>query len=370
MSLETLKMRINYMGGDSLGRIKQQKLNSFYAALKKDYNSRPILTPLGEEFQALINDDNTKPDYDKRFVSVDFDAQLNPGDVFECTDDNTHWMIYLPDLVEIAYLKAEIIRCRYQLTIGENDYWIYFQGPTETAVRWNLKNNITWNDMNFSGTVYIQKTEETEKYFDRFTKLKIDGHRWQIKVVDTITVPGIIELEVQEYFDNLTEDIPEVKKMDNQTTIFGQTTVYPDSIVGYQIGDSLLNDSSKWTITDNNNVIILETQLNNKICKVHVKEKAEGFFNINYGETTLKINIDQPQEMINGDIEVYPYNKYHYIASNSQGQFSLKTNKAVILNQENGECDIEIIDGKKGFFELVYTINDQIYSILIKILSL
>jgi len=31
--------------------------------------------------------------------------------------------------------------------------------------------------MNFSGTVYIQKTEETEKYFDRFTKLKIDGHR-------------------------------------------------------------------------------------------------------------------------------------------------------------------------------------------------
>ena len=122
MSLETLKTRIDYLGGDSLNRIKQQKLKSFYAALKEDYNSRTILTPLGEEFQALINDDNTKSDYDKRYVSVDYAAQLRPGDVFECIDDQTHWMIYLQDLVEIAYFKAEIIRCRYQLTINNKNY--------------------------------------------------------------------------------------------------------------------------------------------------------------------------------------------------------------------------------------------------------
>lgn len=122
MSLQTLKTRVNYLGGDNLNRIKYQKLRSFYAALRNDYNSRTILTPLGEEFQALINDDNTKSDYDKRYVSVDFAAELNPGDVFECIDDNTHWMIYLQDLVEIAYLKAEIIRCRYQLTIDDTDY--------------------------------------------------------------------------------------------------------------------------------------------------------------------------------------------------------------------------------------------------------
>lgn len=142
MSLATMKSRIEYMGGDNIGRIKQQKLNSFKAALKNDYNSRPILTPLGEEFRCLINDDNTKSDYDKRYGSVSFDAQLQPGDVFECTDDHTHWMIYLQDLVEVAYLKAEIIRCRYQLTVNNTDYWIYFQGPTETEIRWNLKNDI------------------------------------------------------------------------------------------------------------------------------------------------------------------------------------------------------------------------------------
>ena len=80
-----------------------------------------IHTPLGEDFYALINDDNTKPDYDKRYISIDYAAQLKPGDVFECVDDETHWMVYLQDLVEIAYFKAEIIRCRYQIKIDNID---------------------------------------------------------------------------------------------------------------------------------------------------------------------------------------------------------------------------------------------------------
>lgn len=291
MSLETLKTRVNYLGGDSLNRIKQQKLKSFYAALKNDYNSRLIITPLGESFQALINDDNTKPDYDKRYISVDYAAQLSPGDVVECIDDNTHWMIYLQDLVEIAYFKSEIIRCRYQLTIDNTDYWIYFQGPTETAIRWNLKNSINWNDLNFSGTVYIKKDELTQDYFNRFTKLKIDGHTWQVKVVDTLTVPGIIELEVQEYFDSLTEDLIEVKLID----------------------------------TDNE---------------------------------------------ISGPQQVYPYENYHYSINNTNGRFSIDNDKAKIINQENGECEIEIISSKKGNFNLIYTVDEDIYTLSITILSL
>ena len=292
MSLQTLKTRVNYLGGDNLNRIKYQKLRSFYAALKNDYNSRTILTPLGEEFQALINDDNTKSDYDKRYVSVDFAAELNPGDVFECIDDNTHWMIYLQDLVEIAYLKAEIIRCRYQLTIDDTDYWIYFQGPTETTIRWNFKRDLNWNDLNLSGTVYIKKTEQTQDYFNRFTRLKIDGHTWQVKVVDTLTVPGIIELEVQEYFDSITEDLIEINHIDTQNEIIG------------------------------------------------------------------------PQQ-------VYPYESYIYNIDNTAGEFSLDNNKAKIINQENGQCEIEIITGKKGKFNLIYTENDETQYILpITILSL
>ena len=292
MSLKTLKTRVDYIGGNSLNRIKQQKLNSFHAALKEDYNSRPILTPLGEHFQVLINDDNTKSDSDKRYVSVDFSAGLGPGDVFECLDDGTHWMIYLQDLVEIAYFKSEIIRCRYQLTIDDTDYWIYFQGPTETAVRWNFKRGLNWNDLNFSGTVYIENNEQTKKFFNRFTKLKIDGHTWQVKVVDTLTVPGIIELEVQEYFDSLTEDLIEVTHTDVENEITG------------------------------------------------------------------------PQK-------VYPYENYQYSVENIGGTFSIDDDsKAKIINQENGWCEIEILSSKKGSFNLIYTIDENTYVLLITILSL
>ena len=137
MSLETLSTRLKYQGGDALGRINKQKLRSLQAALKNDYNSRLIKTPLNEFWPALINANTAglKPDYDRKYVSVEYDAKLEPGDVFEVLDDQTHWMVYLPLLTETAYLHSEIIRCRYTLTIDDEEYWIYFQGPTETDIR-------------------------------------------------------------------------------------------------------------------------------------------------------------------------------------------------------------------------------------------
>jgi hypothetical protein len=44
--MKTLAARLQYNGGDRLGRINKQKLNSFRAALKDDYQSRMIKTPL------------------------------------------------------------------------------------------------------------------------------------------------------------------------------------------------------------------------------------------------------------------------------------------------------------------------------------
>ena len=63
-----------------------------------------------------------KPDYDKKYLSVEFDSGLEAGDVFEVLDDGTHWMVYLPKLTETAYLRSEIIRCRYTLEIDGTSY--------------------------------------------------------------------------------------------------------------------------------------------------------------------------------------------------------------------------------------------------------
>jgi hypothetical protein len=207
-------------------------------------------------------------------------------------------MVYLQDLVEIAYFKSEIIRCRYQLIIDDTVYWVYFQGPTETAVRWNLKDNVNWNDLNFSGTIYIQRNEQTLDYFNRFTKIKIDGHTWQVKVVDTLTVPGIIELEIGEYYDSITEDLIEIN----------------------QVVDT--NDS-------------------------HIEYE------------------------ITGQQEVYPYESYVYSILDTGGEFIVdNTNKAKIIEQEDGQCKIEIISGRRGNFNLIYIKDELSYVLPITILSL
>ena len=49
MSIQTLGARLNYLGGDNMGRINQSKYMSFQAALKNDYNKRMI------KFKAMLN---------------------------------------------------------------------------------------------------------------------------------------------------------------------------------------------------------------------------------------------------------------------------------------------------------------------------
>ena len=96
MSMKTLAARLQYAGGDQLGRIKETKLRSLRAALKNSYNSRMIRTPKHAAWPCLLNKNLLKADYDREFISVEFASGLDAGDTFQCLDDGTHWMIYLP----------------------------------------------------------------------------------------------------------------------------------------------------------------------------------------------------------------------------------------------------------------------------------
>jgi hypothetical protein len=70
---------------------------------------------LGEESvrKALINPDKNKQDYDDKILSIDYAFGYNPGDVFLWVGTNTYWLVYLRELTEDAYFRAEIRRCKY-----------------------------------------------------------------------------------------------------------------------------------------------------------------------------------------------------------------------------------------------------------------
>ena len=364
MSIKTLAARVQYAGGDQIGRMNKQKLKSLQWALKNDYNTRMIKTPNKAAVPCLINAGNLKSDYDKKYISVEFSSGLEAGDTFEILDDGTHWMIYLPILTETAYLRSEIIRCRYQLEIDGDLYWIYFQGPTETDLRWFLKNQININELNLSGTIYIKNDEKTKHFFKRFTHIKIDGHVWEVQVTDPITVPGILELEVQEYYDNSIAELPEIKEVSGEyplNTIKGADVVKQDTIVGYSIDPRCYNKDISWKIENNPRVKLQEILENGKICKVKVYPGAVKTFDICYGEQKRTITIDWAKPIIQGPQEVYPYETHTYWikGENAKATFSIDSDLAEIIETGNDYCKVEIVSGKKGEFILYCTPEGQ-----------
>lgn len=364
MSIKTLAARVQYAGGDQIGRINKQKLKSLQWALKNDYNTRMIKTPNKAAVPCLINTGNLKSDYDKKYISVEFSSGLEAGDTFEILDDGTHWMIYLPILTETAYLRSEIIRCRYQLEIDGDLYWIYFQGPTETDLRWFLKNQININELNLSGTIYIKNDEKTKHFFKRFTHIKIDGHVWEVQVTDPITVPGILELEVQEYYDNSIAELPEIKEVSGEyplNTIKGADVVKQDTVVGYSIDPLCYNKDISWKVENNPRVKLQETLENGRICKIKVYPGAVKTFDICYGEQKRTITIDWAKPIIQGPQEVYPYETHTYWikGENIKATFSIDSDLAEIIETGNDYCKVEIVSGKKGEFVLYCTPEGQ-----------
>lgn len=364
MSIKTLAARVQCAGGDQIGRMNKQKLKSLQWALKNDYNSRMIKTPNKSAVPCLINTGNLKSDYDKKYISVEFSSGLEAGDTFEVLDNGTHWMIYLPILTETAYLRSEIIRCRYQLEVDGDLYWIYFQGPTETDLRWFLKNQININELNLSGTIYIKNDEKTKHFFKRFTHIKIDGHIWEVQVTDPITVPGILELEVQEYYDNSIAELPEIKETSGEyplNTIKGADVVKQDTVVGYSIDPLCYNKDISWKIENNPRVKLQETLEDGRICKIRIYPGAIKTFDICYGEQRRTIAIDWVKPIIQGPQEVYPYETHTYWikGENAKATFSIDSDLAEIVETGNDYCKVEIISGKKGEFVLYCTPEGQ-----------
>ena len=67
-----------------------------------------------------------------------------------------------------------------------------------------------------------------------------------MQVTDSISVPGILELEVQEYYDNPVAELPEIIKETEETdVIVGETTVKQDTVIGYYIPAEYIRNKYK-----------------------------------------------------------------------------------------------------------------------------
>ena len=280
MSLEILKQRLEYYGGNQEQRMIKDKVRGLKKALLYSYQAATAILSDNREFRCLINPDKDKPDYDNKIISIPFeDICLNkrrvgtttegqekigikPGDVFTWKENNTHWLVFLRYLTEKAYFMSEIRRCDTQVNINGQKYWVYVRGPVETSIIWNQKKGIVWNDLNYSTILYITADENTNSHFQRFAHVKIldprDGQEktWQVAGVDPHYGDGIIQVFVNEYFENKIAEAAKqeaaASENDNDNPI-DETAAYidgPKQIKTYSMNTYIIKNISggKWLI--------------------------------------------------------------------------------------------------------------------------
>lgn len=267
MSLELMNKRLNYHGGNQQQRMIGDKLRTLKRALLYSYQAATAVLADGRQFRCLINPDKNEPNYDNKEISIPYkDICLNktkvgktsqgeqevgmvPGNVFTWKQTNTHWLVYLQYLQEDAYFRSEIRRCDQQVNVNDTPYWVYIRGPVQTSIVWNQKQKVEWNDLNHSLVMYITKDENTCGYFYRFQKLKVLDPKsgvektWQVVDADPYYGDGIIQVFLDEFFENTIKEAMEKQKQviinpqlpENEPQIIGAVQVFQYSKNNYSI---------------------------------------------------------------------------------------------------------------------------------------
>ena len=219
-----LSKRLKQMGGfpqqDRMIRDKRRTLDravlySYQGAFVKKIpnEDKPELENNYEEVRALINPNKLKQDYDDKIISIGYEYNFNTGDVFEWCNTNSHWLIYLQDLTELAYFRGDIRRCRYQIEWldeegNKHSTYAAIRGPVETKINYIQKSGISVDIPNHSLSILMPLTQASKEYFKRYSKfyLQNDEVCWRVEATDWISTPNILEVIAVEYYANEFED--------------------------------------------------------------------------------------------------------------------------------------------------------------------
>lgn len=285
--LDRMKARAGYLGYDSAdGRNVSGKYKSFQAALKNSYQAEWITLNKDSENEArwrcLINASRLTENFDKKVISIDFDSGIEEGTVFWWDRTERYWIVNLQQHTEEAYFRGTITRCDYELDVDGTTYWASVRGPVETATVWNQKHGIFWNDLNYSMVIEITKNSQTVNYFSRHQVIKMkltypdvetgemieEWHNWKVVATDKYSSEKIIEVYLDEWYDNPMEDAMvqvEEKEQDlTQPHISGPASVnvfdtnVSFSIVGFTNGQFVVNSKLVKIIEMTNTSCVLD----------------------------------------------------------------------------------------------------------------
>ena len=322
LAVSTLAHRL-YQGG---GRTQQERMirdkrRSLDKALLYSYQSALVkkVQPLegierecycmrNNPTRALINPDKVKQDYDDKIISIGYEHEYQPGDVFEWVNTHSYWLIYLQDKTELAYFRGEIRICRYTIKYKDADgnecmTYAAIRGPVETKINFIQKNGISVDRPNYSLHILLPANESNLNYFKRYEKFYLfeDNQKvcWRVEAIDWISTPGILEINAVEYYVNEFEDDLDkgivggliVKKEnpndnDIDNVINGESFIKPKCNYEYIYNGT---EIANWYIDSKYPV---EYTINNNIIKIKWTSNYSGQFEVQYGSTIKTIVVE------------------------------------------------------------------------------
>lgn len=298
-NLELLKLRARHANNDrQRDRMVLDKLKSFHRALLYSYQTAWIKKDGVEDAEyvrALINPDKVKFDYDEKIVSVDFLHNFKPGDTFEWQNTGTHWIILKQELTELAYFRGNIRRCQYLEAIDPDTketvgFWAAIRGPVETKLNTIQKAGIVADVPNLTLNIYLPKTEQTIRIFNRYFTFKFENRYWKVTAPDEISTPGILEITALEDYECHHDEliVESVNPNPTESIIIGESTVKPLQTATYSVSE--LQTNCNWSVflpSDNKDiedVLSWEVSADGLSISVTWTHMVSGSYGIAYGD--------------------------------------------------------------------------------------
>ena len=225
-SLDRMKYRLGRNGYTIHdNEIVQGKYNSFKDVLRRSYQSEWITLNKGTEnekqWRCLISPSRLTEQFDKKIISIDYEAGLNEGSIFYWDRTGEYWLVNAQQWTEEAYFRGSITKCSYEIDVEGKKYWAAVQGPDERAAKWNNVHRTIWNDLNYTLVIQITKDSKTVDYFSRHQVIKVKMFfkdvttgellnretNWRIVATDKFSSDNVMDVFVDEWFSNTAEDI-------------------------------------------------------------------------------------------------------------------------------------------------------------------
>ena len=291
MSLESMKIRLNYWGGATQNnRMIESKLWSFKSARQASYAAAHFTTyPNYDEHKSswgLMNAKTINQDYDTKMVSVEFDSGFKVGTVFKWLETNTYWIIFIDHKTELAYFRGDCRRCDYTASWVDGDRRVQTTpmsviGPStpSLATSSSMQATLAEDFPNADLKIMVPDNEKNNVFFKRYQTFLLKGITYQVEQVDDLSMPGVIQLNCKEYYGNRIEDDveenlrnawnvqPIIEESPSEYMIEGPDTVKPKFVAEFK---SLVS-GGEWVLVDGKNTKAVFEDLDTFQDTIHVK---------------------------------------------------------------------------------------------------